>query len=207
MKKSILLSLLAILAFVAAAPGASAQFRYGVTLGADLTTLKFKQDLFSIDKSVAYQAGVQCEMMFPGIGFGLDYGLFYDQRGATLHMGDCEIWSSQGIKNPRVYLHYAAIPVNLRFKWTRMSGLEDFIAPYVFGGPVFSFLVGHSKLDAMKFAGGDLGLQAGLGFEIKKRWQVQGSYLWGMTYAMKTKLLTDFSARNRGWSVRVVRFF
>lgn len=186
---------------------AVAQFRYGPTAGIDITTLKFKQNLIDVDKSVGYQAGIQCEMMFPGIGFGLDFGLMYEQRGATVNLGQKEIWSTLGFGKERSYLHNISIPIDLRFKWTRMNGLEDYIAPYVFGGPVVSFLVAHNKNDVYDYAGGDLGVQAGFGFELLKNWQIQASYTWGMTYALKTKLLDDFSARSRIWSVRVVRFF
>ncbi|MBD5191303.1 MAG: PorT family protein [Barnesiella sp.] len=186
---------------------ASAQFRYGATAGVDLTTLNFKQDLISIDQSVGYQAGLQCEMMFPGIGFGIDFGLLYQQRGATLNLGEKLVWSSLGYGKERLYLHDVIIPIDLRFKWTRMDGFEDYLAPYVFGGPVIAFTVAHNNLDAMSNAGGNLGVQVGLGAEIFKKWQIQGSYMWGMTYSTKTKLLDDFSARDRVWSVRVIRYF
>lgn len=185
----------------------SAQFRWGATAGMDITTLKFKQDMFTVDQAVGFQAGVQGEMMFPGIGFGIDVGMIYSMRGATLHLGEKEIWSSLGYANPRCYLHDIDIPINLRFKWTRMMGLEDYIAPFVFGGPVFSILAGHSDIDALSYAGMDLGVQAGFGFEVLRRWHIQGSYNWGMTYALKTKLLDDLSARSRTWSVRVTYFF
>lgn len=186
---------------------ARAQFRYGPTIGLDLTTLKFSQDLFKIDQSVGYQAGLQAEMMFPGIGFGIDFAALYSQRGATLDLGSREIWAASGFGRERSYLHYLEIPVNLRFKWTRMSGLEDYVAPYVFGGPTFSFLLAHNKLKAFDYAGGDLGVQCGLGFEIKQRWQVQGSYTWGMTYALKAAKLLNFSGRSRAWQIRVAYLF
>lgn len=205
MKKTYFLIIL--IACMTASIQSAAQFRYGATVGADITTLKFKQHLIDVDKSVGYQAGIQCEMMFPGIGFGLDFGLMYEQRGATVNLGQKEIWSSLGYGKERSYLHYISIPIDLRFKWTRLNGLEDYIAPYVFGGPVISLLAAHNKNDVYNYAGGDLGVQAGFGLELWKNWQVQASYTWGMTYALKTKLLDDFSARSRTWSVRVVRFF
>lgn len=192
---------------LSAAIPAAAQFRYGPTAGVDLTTLKFKQTLFDVDRSVGEIVGVQGELMFPGIGFGIDLAALYTQRGATLNLGQREIWASSGYGRERSYLHYFEIPVNLRFKWTRMAGLEDYIAPYVFGGPSFSFLVGHSSIKALEYAGADLGVQCGLGFEILRRWQVQASYCWGMTYALKTVKLDDFSARNRTWSLRVTYLF
>lgn len=203
----ILFRIILILIAITSVNQATAQFRYGPTAGIDITTLKFKQDLVSVDQSLGYQAGVQCEMMFPGIGFGIDFGLMYDQRGATVNLGEKKIWASEGYGKERAYLHYIAIPIDIRFKWTRMNGLEDYVAPYVFGGPVLSIMAAHSSVDAFKYAGGDLGVQAGLGFEIMKRWQVQASYTWGMTYSLKTKLLDNYSARNRTWSVRVTRYF
>lgn len=204
MKKVFFLIILFVTVFAA---DLSAQFRYGPTVGVDVTTLKFKQDLFTVDQSVGYQAGVQCEMMFPGIGFGIDFGAMYEQRGATLHLGEKKIWASEGYGTSRSYLHYLNIPFNLRFKWTRMNGLEDYIAPYVFGGPSIGFMVAHNKNKALDYTGADLGLSVGVGFEVLKNWQIQGSYTWGMTYAVKTKLLDEFSAKNRTWSVRIVRYF
>ena len=164
--------------------GARAEFRWGPAVGIDISNLKFKQDLISTGKIVGPQAGVQGEMMFPGIGFGID-----------------------GYGQETSYLHTLSIPVDLRFKWTRMNGLEDYIAPYVFGGPVFDFHLGHNSLKAMNYAFGSIGMQAGLGVELWKRWQVQGSYVWGLTYAMKAVKLIDFSGRCSYWTVRVAYMF
>ena len=50
-------------------------------------------------------------------------------------------------------------------------------------------------------------MTAGGGVELWRNWQVTLSYTWGMTYALKTKLLDDFSARNRHWTVRVAYLF
>lgn len=205
MKKSLLIAIVFLTILLPSA--VRAQFRYGATAGVDFSTLKFKQELITVDAATGFQAGVQGEMMFPGIGFGVDIAMLYNQRGATLHLGERKVWASQGYTDPRCYLHYIEIPINLRFKWTRMQGLEDYIAPYVFGGPSLSLLAGHSKIDALQYAFGEVGLQCGLGFEIMKRWQIQGSYTWGMTYALKTRLLDDFSAQNRTWSIRATYFF
>lgn len=186
---------------------AGAQFRYGPTAGVTVSSLHFKQKLFDVDQTVGGAAGITAEMMFPGIGFGIDFGLDYQMRGAVLNLGQREIWSSQGYGNERSWLHYLNIPVHLRFKWTRMDGFEDILAPFVFGGPEFGFLVGHNRIPALEYAVGEIGLAAGAGVEIKRRWQVSASYTWGMTYALKTKLLTDMSAQNRTWNVRVAYMF
>ena len=191
---------------------ASAQFRRAGVVGVDVTTLNFKQDLFSVGQSVGFSAGFQGELMFPGIGFGIDFGAMYAQKGATLHMGEREIWASEGYGNERVYLHYLSLPVHFRFKYTRLGGIEEYVAPLVFGGPDFSILAGHGSIkrngeSAIKYAGGDLGLTVGGGFEIMQNWQLTFSYTWGMTYSMKTRLLDDFSARNKTWNVRLAYYF
>ncbi|MCM1137121.1 MAG: PorT family protein [Duncaniella sp.] len=185
----------------------NAQFRWGATAGVNINDMKFKQDLFTVDQAVGGSAGVRAEMMFPGIGFGLDLGLMYEQRGATLHMGEKLMWESQGYGKERLYIHYIDIPFHLKFKYTRLQGLEDYVAPFVYGGPTFGIQAGHSKCDAIDFSGGEIALTAGAGVELYKRWQVSASYTWGMTYALKTVQLKDFSAQNRTWDIRVTYFF
>lgn len=193
---------------------ASAQFRYAPIVGVNINNLNFKQDLVTIGQTVGATAGIQGEMMFPGIGFGIDFGLLYNQMGAKVNLGERKIWSSQGYGNENVMIHSIQIPLHLRFKWTRMNGLEDYIAPFVYGGPDFSIQAGHNKIKGnegeprpFKYAGGELGLTAGVGFELFRRWQVSGQYTWGMTYLLKTRLLDNYSAQSRQWSVRVAYFF
>ena len=207
MKRSLLALLVAITAL--SIPFVShAQMRWGVSAGVNVNDLKFKQVLFPISKGVGESLGMRGEMMFPGIGFGLELGLFYQQQGASLDLGHEPnlLWSSQGYGNERIYVHNISIPFNLKFKWTRMQGLEDYVAPFVYGGPVLQLQAGHSKCDAIKFSGGDVELVCGAGVEILKRWQVSASYTWGMTYALKTAQLFDVSARNRTWSFAVTYF-
>lgn len=191
-----------------AAVTASAQFRYAPVAGVNVNSLVFKQDLVNVSQQVGYTAGIQGELMFPGIGFGIDLGLMYNQQGAKVNLGQKEVWSSLGYGDEHIYIHSIMIPVHLRFKYTRLNGLEEKIAPLVFGGPDFNIQVGHGGAHgAMEYSGGDLGLTAGAGAEIFRRWQVTASYTWGMTYALRTRLLDDFSARSRQWMVRVAYFF
>lgn len=186
----------------------SAQFRWGATAGINFNNLTFKQnDILTPKRVIGESGGIVGEMMFPGIGFGIQFGFNYEQLGSRLNMGDYEIWSSQGYRDERIYIHNIQIPFHLKFKYTRLQGLEDYIAPFAYGGPTFNIQAGHSKCDAMKFSGGDLGLTVGGGFEILKRWQIAASYTWGMTYVLKANLLTNYSARNRTVDIRLTYFF
>lgn len=190
---------------------AFAQFRFSPLVGFNVNNLKFKQDLVEVRHDYGFQAGMGGELMFPGIGFGIDFGLIYNLEGAKINLGSREIWSSQGLGDENLRIHTLQIPFHLRFKWTRMNGLEDVIAPFVYGGPEFGIHVVHSNfgdgVKPFKYANADLGLAVGGGFEIYKRWQVMVQYTWGMTYITKTRKLDDYSARNRQLAVRLAYLF
>ena len=212
--KHFLAILLTVAALVAVPASVKAQFRYAPVAGVTINSLKFKQDLFSVGHTAGMQAGIMGEMMFPGIGFGIDLALLYNQMGAKTDLGSRQIWGSDGYGNAHVMLHTLQVPLHLRFKWTRMQGLEDYIAPFVYGGPDLALLVGHNKINGnpgatapYKYSGGDLGLSCGGGVELLKRWQVSVQYTWGMTYLLKTTKLDNMSARNRQWAFRVAYLF
>lgn len=199
--------ILCALAVIFGVLGANAEFRWGPSVGVNYNKLTFKQTLFTVDNTIGANVGVQGEMMFPGIGFGVDIGGFYSLQGGKLHLGEKKMWAVEGYGTENLMLHYLQIPINLRFKWTRMNGLEEKIAPYVFGGPSINLLVAKSNIKAIEYAGGFLGVQCGVGFELMQRWQIQGQYMWGMTYAFKMAKLTNDSARSGGWQVRVTYLF
>lgn len=186
---------------------ASAQFRYGPMVGVSFTDLKFNQDIISVDGEAGFAGGLFSEMIFPGIGFGFDAGLIYNMKGAKINLGEKKIWSSDGYGNERCMLHYIGLPINLRFKYTNFGGFEDYVAPFVFAGPEFSFLVAHSKIDAFQYAVASVGLTVGLGAELFKNWQLSGGYTWGLSHAIKTVKLDDYCAYNRSWNIRLAYLF
>lgn len=207
-------ALIAAIIFLAVPAAMFGQFRYGPTAAVNINTLKFKQDLIDINTRIGAQAGIEAELMFPGIGFGIDFGFIYNMEGANVDLGSRKIWSSDGFKKTDVTLHAIQIPFHLRFKWTRLNGLEDIIAPFVYGGPDFSFVVAHNSIkgnsgvpNPFKYAGGDLGLSVGGGVELLRHWQVSAKYTWGMTYLLKSRKLEGFSAQNRQLSIRVAYMF
>lgn len=206
MKKILTAILLAVIA-LSVPTTTNARMRWAATAGVTVNDMTFKQTLVPVSHAVGYTAGITGENIFPGIGIGIEVGLLYNQQSAKIDLGSREVWSSLGYGNEHLMIHCIQIPVYLRWKWTRLNGLEDKIAPLIFGGPQFNIQAGHTNGSAFEFSHGDLGLTAGLGVELWKRWQVTGSYTWGMTYSMKTKLLDDFSAQSRQWTVKVAYFF
>lgn len=180
---------------------AMAEFRWGPTAGVNISKFEFKQDLIPIDQAVGFQGGIMGELMFPGIGFGMDFGLNYQCHSSKIHFGDKEVWASDGIGSPTSTLHNIQIPINLRFKYTRLNGIENTIAPFVYGGPVFSIIAGHNDVQPLEYAHGYFGLQCGLGAELFRNFQVSAGYYWDMTYEMRTIKLSNFSAKAQGWNI------
>lgn len=185
----------------------NAEFRWGPTAGINVSSLFWKQKLITTDQTCGFNAGIMGELMIPGIGFGVDFGLRYSYRGAKVHFGEKEIWSSSGYGTENVMFHTLQLPVNLRFKWTRMEGLEHYIAPFVYGGPLFNFNLSVKDVPAIEYPFGSVGLQCGLGFELLERYQISAGYLWGVSYDCRTIKLDNFSARTQGWQVNVAVLF
>lgn len=184
------------------------QVRWAPVVGMNVSTFTFRQDLLDVRQSVGGGAGIMGELIFPGIGIGIDFGLQYNLHGAKMNLGDFPVWSADGYKSQeQSWLHTIQIPVSIRFKYTRLNGVEDIIAPFVYAGPVFSLTVGHNKLEAFEYPGGCINLQCGLGAELWKRWQISAGYYWGVTYEIRTRKLDNYSARPQGWRMQVAYFF
>lgn len=208
--------IIAVIAIAAALP-AKAQMRWGATVGVDVTTMKWSQNTFHGDKfkssnSVGYTAGIIGEYEIPGIGFGIDLGLQYAQRGTSMNMGDFEVWSSDGYSKERSYLHYLDIPIHLRFKYSNLNGFERKLCPFIFAGPDLSILLAHNKIEkdgvsAFDYKPVQLGLEVGVGGEIYRNWQVTASYNWDVTGAMSASKLINFNGNNRTWKVALTYFF
>lgn len=201
--KKLLLTLIAFLTTL----GASAEFRWGPTVGINISELNWKQQLITSKSTVGFNAGAMGEIMIPGIGFGIDFAVKYAMHGAKVNFGEKEVWSSDGFGNETVLFHTLQIPLNLRFKWTRMNGFENYVAPFVYGGPVITFNLSTSNLSCIEHPEGSFGLQCGIGAELFEKWQISAGYLWGMSYDVRTVKLDNFSARNRGWQVNVAWLF
>lgn len=204
-----------LIAAAAICSGAHAQFRYGPQVGANFTDLKFKQEIVGTSLHVGPSANMQCEFIFSSFGLGIDFGIGYSMTGAKVNLGQKPIWSlpQQGsFGNETTLAHNLTIPVHIRWKWTKMMGVEEIIAPIVYGGPEFNIQVANSNnhtgnIKAYKFSGGDVQLACGAGVELFRHYQITAGYSWGMTYMVKTRLLDNYSARCSGWNLRLAYLF
>ncbi|MBR5102555.1 MAG: outer membrane beta-barrel protein [Muribaculaceae bacterium] len=208
MKKIIALSIVAI-ASIASCFTLRAESRWGVTAGANYNEIHFKfNDLFDSKRQFGAIAGVTGEMMFSGIGFGVDGSLLYSMRGGKLDLGSCKTWSSLGLGNETCTLHYIDVPLNLKFKVRNLSGFENTLCPIVFFGPTVSVLAGHSDMkDQLSYNKVCASLHFGIGADILNKVQLNMGYSFGVGENLKTKLLDDNTAKNRRWFATLTWFF
>ena len=202
MRKSIIAALLSLLTLTA-----SAEFRWGPTAGVNFSTLHWKQKIADTSHLTGFSAGLAGELMIPGIGFGIDLALKYNLHGAHVDFGDHKIWAIDGIKNQNVWLHTLEIPLNLKFKWTRMNGVERIIAPFVYGGPVFNFTLGTNDAPAIEHPAGYVAIQVAGGAELFEHYQISAGYSWGVSYQVRTIKLDNYSAQPRGAFINLAYFF
>lgn len=202
MLKRILTAITLILATVTS----NAEMRWGPTADANFTTFHWKEKLLETDMRTGCDLGIMTEIMIPGIGFGVDAGIRYSMQGSRVNFGEWEVWNSDGFRNQNVMLHSIQVPLHLRFKYTRLEGLEETIAPLAYVGPVFAFNI-SSNCKALETPAGSVYLDFGLGAELFERFQVSAGYLWGLSYAVRTVKLENLSARADGWHVNLSYFF
>lgn len=186
----------------------SAEFRWGPTAGLNVSTISWKQKLTDTHQLAGFQAGVMGELMIPGIGFGIDMAVKYQRQGATVNFGEYKVWQAAGLGNEKMWFDVIEVPIDLRFKWTRMNGFEQYLAPFAYVGPVFRFNCSASKLAGqIEYPGGTVGLQCGIGGEILEHIQISAGYYWGISYCVKTVKLDNYSGRPQGWLLNAAYLF
>lgn len=209
MRKFTRLLVLAVALLCAVSSFAQPERRWGVTIGGNYNEIHFKQsDIFDSDPMFGGSIGVTGDLMIPGVGFGIDGSILYTFRQGRVHFGDKRAWESQGIETQAVQLHYIDVPLNLKFRYSRLGGLESTIMPFVYAGPTFSFLAGHNKVgNALKYTTVNVLLHAGIGVELFNKVQISGGYSFSVGQNLGTKILDEHVAKHRTWFVQATYFF
>ena len=204
--KKIILFITTLLIATAAASGQTTS-RWGITAGATINEVHFKQhDIVPSKRAVGPQLGVTGEMNFSGIGFGVEGSLLYSIKQGKVNYGERTVWESQGFGDEMVSMHYLDVPLHLKFKYNRLGGAESTIMPMVFVGPQFSFLMHGNHGDINKYSPVSVYLDMGLGCELMERVQLRGGYNFSIGQSFHTKMLDENVAKNRTWYFNVTWF-
>ncbi len=199
--------LIAALVLTTAATMAQTSSRWGITAGANINNVHFKQhDIMPSKTMWGPQLGVTGEMNFSGVGFGVDGSVLYSLKQGKVNYGDRTAWSSLGYGNETVSMHYIDVPLHLKLKWRRLEGLENTIMPMIYVGPQFSFLAYGNHKSLNSYPPVNVYLDMGAGIELMERVQIRGGYNFSIGQSFHTKILDDNVAKNRTWYFSVTWF-
>jgi len=194
---------------LACAIAASAQTssRWGITAGANINEVHFKQqDIVSTSRMWGPQLGVTGEMNFSGIGFGAEASLIYTLKQGKVNYGERTMWEAVGAGKETVAMHYIDVPLHLKFKYNRLNGLESTIMPMLFVGPQFSFLPYASHKELNSYPPVNVYLDMGAGIELMEHLQIRVGYNFSIGQSFHTKLLDENVAKNRTWYINATWF-
>ena len=76
--------LLAVVAIIAVAGTANAQFKFGPRVGINVNSMHFNESVFKSDNRTGFTAGLEAEFTVPVIGVGLDASLMYVRRNLEM---------------------------------------------------------------------------------------------------------------------------
>ena len=199
--------LITVLLVIAAAATGQTTSRWGITAGATINEVHFKQsDIVPSKRAMGPQLGVTGEMNFSGIGFGVEGSLLYTLKQGKVNYGDRTVWSTLGAGNETVSMHYLDVPLHLKFKFNRLGGAESTIMPMAFVGPQFSFLMHGNHGELNKYSPVSVYLDMGIGCELMERVQLRGGYNFSVGQSFHTKVLDDNVAKNRTWYFNLTWF-
>lgn len=206
-KKVILTLVVAILGIGAA----NAQFRFGVKAGLNLNSFHLsdvKQNFLDSDNRCGWTAGVMTELQIPVIGLGFDLSAMYTRMASNVD----ETAVNPDFTEGGVSKNYFELPLNVKYK-IGLPVVGNIITPYAFAGPTFAFRLGKNTLKEMKSHTCYTSLNVGIGVELMKHVQIQGSYGFALNRTalgilhLNTTTPETVKARNNYWTVTAAYLF
>lgn len=176
--------MIAMLAVLAVAFSANAQFRFGVKAGVNINSLSVSNlgDNFSSDNRTGFTGGLMTEFTVPIIGIGMDASLMYVHRTDNIEQGT----NVAGLINlPSTKGDYLEIPINLKYK-LGLPVVGKIITPYIYTGPAFAFRCSSKAIsEAYEKKAVDVAWNVGIGLQLVNHLQIGAGYGFGLNNTLK----------------------
>ncbi|MCM1108953.1 MAG: porin family protein [Clostridium sp.] len=206
MKKLSTLMLLAVMALCALP--VSAQFKYGLEAGLNLSKMSISKDIVDSENRAGWFVGPKVQFGVPLLGLAVDGAVLYSQKYMALESVPDE---QNETETTRKTMPYIDIPVNVKWNF----GSSRLIGCYLSTGPQWSWYLGGKTI---RFDGEPAGIletsnfswNVGAGINALKHLQL------GVTYNIacgKTGELNGWGTmeniklRNNTWQVRLAYMF
>lgn len=201
--------LLVMIVTMTAANNASAQIKFGLKGGVNVTDMSLNSSVFDASNRTGFFVGPTIKVQLPLVGLGIDASALYDQREAKIKVGNTttkETLRSQAIN----------IPINLRYGW----GLSSMANIFLFAGPQFGFNVGDKdqKIDeksTWSVKNSNFSLNFGAGVTLLSHLQLTANYnvvcgkTSDATITEGIEQLTNKEVRSRAnaWQIALAYYF
>lgn len=203
--------LLAMIVTMTAANNASAQIKFGLKGGVNVTDMSLNSSVFDASNRTGFFVGPTIKVQLPLVGLGIDASALYDQREAKIKVGNTttkETLRSQAIN----------VPINLRYGW----GLSSMANIFLFAGPQFGFNVGdkdqkitESSTWSVKNSNSNFSLNFGAGVTLLSHLQLTANYnvvcgkTSDATITEGLEQLTNKEVRSRAnaWQIALAYYF
>lgn len=201
--------LLVMIVTMTAANNASAQIKFGLKGGVNVTDMSLNSSVFDASNRTGFFVGPTIKVQLPLVGLGIDASALYDQREAKIKVGDAttkETLRSQAIN----------VPINLRYGW----GLSSMANIFLFAGPQFGFNVGDkdqkiTEGSTWSVKNSNFSLNFGAGVTLLSHLQLTANYnvVCGKTSDATIKegieQLTNKEVRSRAnaWQIALAYYF
>ena len=201
--------LLAMIVTMTAANNASAQIKFGLKGGVNVTDMSLNSSVFDASNRTGFFVGPTIKVQLPLVGLGIDASALYDQREAKIKMGNAttkETLRSQAIN----------VPINLRYGW----GLSSMANIFLFAGPQFGFNVGDkdqkiTEKSTWSVKNSNFSLNFGAGVTLLSHLQLTANYnvvcgkTSDATITEGLEQLTNKEVRSRAnaWQIALAYYF
>lgn len=201
--------LLAMIVTMTAANNASAQIKFGLKGGVNVTDMSLNSSVFDASNRTGFFVGPTIKVQLPLVGLGIDASALYDQREAKIKVGNAttkETLRSQAIN----------VPINLRYGW----GLSSMANIFLFAGPQFGFNVGDkdqkiTESSTWSVKNSNFSLNFGAGVTLLSHLQLTANYnvvcgkTSDATITEGLEQLTNKEVRSRAnaWQIALAYYF
>lgn len=192
----------------------SAQIKFGVKGGLNVSSLKLNDDMWTTDNKAGFFFGPMVKAIVPLLGLSFDAAALYDQKEAKMRWSD-DVISEDLSRTTSIKQQYIDIPINVRYE----IGLGSLANVFAFAGPQWGINVGDKnfKWDARSsysLKKATFSVNVGAGVTLFKH--LQGSVNYNIECNKSGKMDTgrDYSedakwvkGRNNTWQVSVGYWF
>lgn len=199
MKKIFTLAVVALSMFAATA---TAQVKFGLKGGLNVTNMSLDKEVFDADNRAGFFIGPTVKFSLPLTGLGIDAAALYDQRSAKIGVSSTSV-STETIKQQSIQ-----IPINLRYG----VGLGSTASVFAFAGPQFGFNVGDDIKDInWEWKSSNFSVNVGLGLSLLNHLQVTANYniACGTTGEVSVGNVADgvVKGKNNAWQIAAAYYF